>query len=286
MSKQEEQIKQKSVEAIAKKSKSLKQLKIEWLPLKNLKPNWYNPNRQSDYEFELLCKSMKEDGFTQPIVALKDGTIVDGEHRWRAAEALGVATIPVVVVEMSKEQMRMSTLRHNRARGSEDMELMGRVMQDLVSLGAKDWAQDSLMLDDAELGQMFDDISREAGTHPKVEEVFEKEEEDKERRHTKEYIPPSEQGSKLFITKDKSGKEIVTSLTPEAADLLRKREKELTEARSEESREFWRQATSVVTFAFVYAGEEAKVIRAVLGDAQAARVLELCKREHDRMTAS
>ena len=72
-----------------KKFNKLQTLVVEYVPTDTLFPNAYNPNRQSDREFELLMKSMEEDGFTQPVVAqAKTKQIVDGEHRWRAATRL------------------------------------------------------------------------------------------------------------------------------------------------------------------------------------------------------
>jgi ParB/RepB/Spo0J family partition protein len=121
-------------------------------------PNDYNPNRQNDHEFRLLCSSMREDGFTQPIIVAQDHTIVDGEHRWRAAHEIGLELIPVVVVPMEAAQARIATLRHNRARGSEDIELATQVLRDLEKLGALDWAQDSLDLSDVELQRLLEDI--------------------------------------------------------------------------------------------------------------------------------
>lgn len=136
----------------------LEALKVEYMSIDSVKPNGYNPNRQSDRDFDLLLRSMREDGFTQPIIAQRaTRMIVDGEHRWRAARELGLPEIPVVLVDMTDEQMRVATLRHNRARGSEDVELGADVLRDLRELGALDWAQDSLAIDDAELDRLLVD---------------------------------------------------------------------------------------------------------------------------------
>lgn len=119
--------------------------------VEDLRPNPWNPNRLSDYEFELLCRSMEEDGFTQPIIVDENTMmIVDGEHRWRAWRALGYATIPVHLKDYDPVQMRISTLRHNRTRGSEDIVRTGKLMHVLEKEGAEDWVKDSLMVDDVE----------------------------------------------------------------------------------------------------------------------------------------
>ena len=64
----------------------LNQLEIRWVPIGNVKPNAYNPNKMTPNERVLLRQSLLEDGWTQPIVTLKDGVIVDGEQRWTAAQ--------------------------------------------------------------------------------------------------------------------------------------------------------------------------------------------------------
>ena len=116
---------------VERKAVALERLNVEYTSIDSLKPNTYNPNRQSDHDFELLLRSMEEDGFTQPIVVNNDFVIIDGEHRWRAASSLGIKEIPIVKVNMSKEQMRISTIRHNRARGSHDVQLEAEVLRDL-----------------------------------------------------------------------------------------------------------------------------------------------------------
>ena len=75
-----------------------------------------------------------------------------------AAQALGMAEIPIVKVDMSDQQMRIATISHNTARGNHDIELEVQVLRDLESLGALDWAQDSLMISDDEIPKLLKDI--------------------------------------------------------------------------------------------------------------------------------
>jgi ParB-like chromosome segregation protein Spo0J len=55
---------------------------VQWIDRNELNANDYNPNYVAPPELELLKTSIKEDGWTQPIVILQDKTIVDGFHRW------------------------------------------------------------------------------------------------------------------------------------------------------------------------------------------------------------
>jgi ParB/RepB/Spo0J family partition protein len=99
-------------------------LAVDLVDIDRLRPNTYNPNQQTVNDFEMLVESMRDDGFTVPILvndggvdpSLKD-MIIDGEHRWRAGKVLGMKKVPVVWESVDQAGMRIDTLRHNEARG-------------------------------------------------------------------------------------------------------------------------------------------------------------------------
>ncbi len=91
-------------------------------------PNTYNPNAVAPPEMRLLYDSIKNDGYTMPIVCYHDKAedqyiIVDGFHRYRIMlEHPDIyqrehGLLPVSVIEKPLEQRMASTIRHNRARG-------------------------------------------------------------------------------------------------------------------------------------------------------------------------
>ncbi len=230
------------------------------MAINSIQPNEYNPNRQSDHDFGLLLKSMEEDGFTQPIIVQSDtDTIVDGEHRWRAASQLGYAEVPIVRVPMTPEQMRIATLRHNRARGSEDIELSAQVLRDLQSLGALDWAQDSLMLDDIEINRLLEDIP--------VPQALASE----------DFSPAWEPVAReeVFSINEKSG--TMAGMTPAAISQLRDVERRVEAATTEEDRVLARKEIDIFRVSLSFTGVEAETVRAVLGEEPANKVLELCR---------
>ena len=131
--------KAKGKKQVEKLASQLERLVVEYVPIGSIAPNEYNPNRQSEHEYKMLLDSMRDNGFTQPIIVQRTSMqIVDGEHRWRAARELGYTEIAVVFVDMSPEQMRIATLSHNRARGQEDVELTAELLRDLEKMGALD----------------------------------------------------------------------------------------------------------------------------------------------------
>ncbi len=269
-----EKIIKKGKKEIDKKNVSLGELKIEYVGVDSIKPNNYNPNRQSEHDFELLLKSMEEDGFTQPIIVQQDTKmIVDGEHRWRAASTLGYKEIPVVFVEMTPEQMRIATLRHNRARGSEDLELSVQVLRDLQELGAMDWAQDSLMLSDDEINRLLEDIP--------VPEALANED------YNQSWEPTelSDEDSNVNSTEARPvdgytyGGEMVTAASSKAVDTIKERQALIEQAKNEEEKEMAKQQTKLYRVSLIFANEEAEIIEGVLGKEPAVKLLELCKKE-------
>lgn len=57
---------------------------VLWIKANELKANEYNPNVMAPTEQRLLYTSLLSEGYTQPVVAIKDlksFTVVDGYHR-------------------------------------------------------------------------------------------------------------------------------------------------------------------------------------------------------------
>jgi len=125
--------------------------------------NAYNPNAVAPPEMKLLELSIWEDGFTMPIVcyyvADKDMyEIVDGYHRYttmltskRIMEREN-GFLPVVVIDKDMSNRMASTIRHNRARGSHNIELMSNIVAELVESGMSDgWILRHIGMDKDEL---------------------------------------------------------------------------------------------------------------------------------------
>lgn len=123
---------------------------VLWVKNETVKANDYNPNSVAPPEMELLRQSIIEDGYTQPIVSYKEETqitVVDGFHRTRVGKEVAdvkervYGHLPVVNINQWKQSRgdRMaSTIRHNRARGSHNIELMSTIVSELVEMGKGD----------------------------------------------------------------------------------------------------------------------------------------------------
>lgn len=136
---------------------------VKAVPLDKIKANAYNPNSVAPPEMKLLEKSIREDGYTMPIVCyyVEEGDyyeIVDGFHRYtvmtrcKDIRERECGCMPVVVIEKDIGNRMASTIRHNRARGSHSIELMSNIVADLVESGMSDaWIVKNIGMDADEL---------------------------------------------------------------------------------------------------------------------------------------
>lgn len=133
------------------------------VPIEKIKPNTYNPNSVAPPEMKLLYESIREDGYTMPIVCYhsqKNDTyiIVDGFHRYRIMldypdiYEREQGMLPVSVIDKPIDHRMASTIRHNRARGSHNVELMSNIIKELHEIGRSDaWISKHLGMDRDEI---------------------------------------------------------------------------------------------------------------------------------------
>lgn len=136
---------------------------IKKVPIEKIQANSYNPNHVAPPEMKLLYQSIKEDGYTMPIVCyyLEDEDkyeIVDGFHRYttmlkhKDIYEREEGCLPVSVIDKPISDRMASTIRHNRARGSHDIELITNIVAELVDSGMSDtWIMKNIGMDADEL---------------------------------------------------------------------------------------------------------------------------------------
>lgn len=119
------------------------------VPVEKVKANDYNPNSVAPPEMALLEKSIWEDGYTQPVVTVYDAendiyVVVDGFHRYMTLKTSQriydreEGHLPIVVLDKHISDRMASTIRHNRARGTHNIELMSTIVSELVEMGKGD----------------------------------------------------------------------------------------------------------------------------------------------------
>ncbi len=133
------------------------------VPIEKIQANSYNPNNVAPPEMKLLYQSIKEDGYTMPIVCyylenIDRYEIVDGYHRYTTMinhsdiYEREKGMLPVSVIKKPIEERMASTIRHNRARGSHSIELMANIVNELKKSGMSNtWIMKNIGLDADEL---------------------------------------------------------------------------------------------------------------------------------------
>jgi len=139
---------------------------VQRVPFEKVRANDYNPNSVAPPEMALLETSIWEDGYTQPIVTYRDHEndlyiVVDGFHRYLTMKNSARVrerennTLPVVVIDKQLGERMASTIRHNRARGSHNIELMSNIVSELVEMGKGDrWICEHIGMSPDELLRM------------------------------------------------------------------------------------------------------------------------------------
>ncbi|MGX9523144.1 IbrB-like domain-containing protein [Vibrio mediterranei] len=114
-----------------------------------VKNNDYNPNNVAPPEYRLLKHSMRKDGITMPVVvngASTDATytIIDGFHRSQLIkndlelkESLS-GYAPVVILDKKEDERIATSVRHNMARGTHQVELTAKLVAKLKNMDLSD----------------------------------------------------------------------------------------------------------------------------------------------------
>ena len=132
-------------------------LEIENLPIAAVEFNPWNPNKQSDRQFEAEVESILSNGFIAPILTRKIGKdkwqVIDGEHRKRALDIIiaeqrsgagnitdlvATKTIPAIVLDVDDAHAKRLTIIMNETRGRADMGSLALLLADIsAELGAE-----------------------------------------------------------------------------------------------------------------------------------------------------
>jgi ParB-like chromosome segregation protein Spo0J len=139
-------------------------LSVQLVPVDAVHGNDYNPNKVAPPEMRLLHLSISKDGITMPVVAAPDGAgeyvVVDGFHRTTIVQQHAdirtslAGYLPVVQLPKTVEERITSTVRHNMARGTHQVELTAKLV---TALKKHNWSNTRIGL---ELGMDPDEVLR------------------------------------------------------------------------------------------------------------------------------
>lgn len=121
-----------------------------------LKPYENNP-RHNDMAVDAVAASIQQFGFKNPVIIDKDGVIVAGHTRYKAAKKLGITDIPCISADdLSEEQIKAFRLADNKTAelAEWDEDLLGKEMQEIINI---DMSQFGFSIGEDELGEEMQD---------------------------------------------------------------------------------------------------------------------------------
>lgn len=112
----------------------MEELNIVYKPIKELKPYKENAKKHSKEQVEQIANSIKEFGFTQPVIVDKHNSVVAGHGRILGAKKAGLKQVPTVCLEdLTEEQIKAYRLVDNKLNESEwDYSLLDEELENLT----------------------------------------------------------------------------------------------------------------------------------------------------------
>lgn len=95
-------------------------LNIQYKPIKELKPYKKNAKKHDKKQVEQIANSIKEFGFTQPVIIDENNEVVAGHGRILGAKKAGLKEVPTVCLsDLTEEQVKAYRLVDNKLNESE-----------------------------------------------------------------------------------------------------------------------------------------------------------------------
>lgn len=130
-------------------------MEIKRVKLSEIRPYEKNP-RRNDSAVDAVAASIKEFGWQQPIVVDKDGVIIAGHTRYKAAKKLKCKEVPVVYADnLTEEQVKAYRLADNKTSelAEWDADLLSEELLDLQDFDMGQFGFD--------LNEMFSSVNHE-----------------------------------------------------------------------------------------------------------------------------
>lgn len=124
---------------------------LKWEPIKSIRPYEKNP-RRNDEAVDAVAASIREFGWQQPIVVDKDGVIIAGHTRYKAAKKLKCDTVPVVVADdLTEDQVKAYRLADNKTGelAEWDTALLGEELAELADFDMSQFGFDTILQEEA-----------------------------------------------------------------------------------------------------------------------------------------
>lgn len=136
----------------------MSKLTIRYKPVSELSGYSRNARQHSAEQIQALCRSLREFGFTNPILIDSSGTIVAGHGRLEAAKIVGLTEVPTINLgHLTDAQRRAYAIADNKIplQASWDMDLLSA---ELKALELEDFDLSLTGFDSSELDRLLKEL--------------------------------------------------------------------------------------------------------------------------------
>lgn len=98
-----------------------------------------------------LIKEIQRAGFLQPILINQNGIIIDGEHRYKAAQKAGLTEVPVITINIPEHEAKILTINMNQIKGELDPRSFATLLDSMKKDYTQELIQDLLNLTEQEI---------------------------------------------------------------------------------------------------------------------------------------
>lgn len=130
---------------------------VKRMKIKDLKPHPKNPRVHPKSALDKLIKSIEKFGFTNPVLVSKDGFILAGHARCKAAEEAGIDEVPVIFLELEGADADAYLIADNRIQEETDWDVA--LLKDLIDdLKESNFDIEFTGFDPPELDELFSEL--------------------------------------------------------------------------------------------------------------------------------
>jgi len=121
---------------VAAKDSRTHPIAMEWVNLRELKPDPTNARKHSRQQIRKLARDIQKNSFINPILITQDGNIVAGHARLEAALLAGLPEVPVIRLTLTKAEAKIRNIWDNKSSDLShfDDQMLGLALQELTGL--------------------------------------------------------------------------------------------------------------------------------------------------------
>src|SRR5271166_2388604 len=146
----------------------VRDLRIEHLPIGELRLDPRNPRHHSDLQIGQIARSIESFGFNVPVLIDGSNNVLAGHGRVLAAKKIGWQVVPVIrLIHLTAAQARAFSIADNRLTENStwDDRLLGEIFRDLATLDL-DFSLDTTGFSIGEIDLRIEGVSVSAGSEP------------------------------------------------------------------------------------------------------------------------